>query len=80
MRGLRGEETVSVTITLECGGCEEKAPGGRIVSEFLSFSGRSWGFGRFVERVKWDVPPGWTKFDPYTGCTYCPVCTKELGL
>ncbi len=69
---------MSVKITLDCSGCGESAPGGRIKAEFRSFSGRSHGFGGAHVEIKWDVPVGWVKFDPYTYCTYCPDCWRSI--
>jgi hypothetical protein len=35
------------------------------------------GFGR-TEFELVEIPDGWMPFDPYTYCTYCPVCSEEL--
>ena len=69
---------MSVTITLTCDGCGSSVPGGRIRREFQSFSGRSHGFGGASNKIKWDHPEGWMPFDPYTYCTYCPDCWREI--
>ena len=67
---------MSVTIHLSCGGCDATAEGTRpLKSEFVSFSGRSYGFGSMLqEKATAVVPEGWIAFDPYTGCCYCPKC------
>ncbi len=73
--------SVFVTFDFVCGGCREKVTGERrmMTSEFLSFSGRSWGFGSHVQETpRPDPPEGWVSFDPYTGCCYCPECWASI--
>lgn len=70
---------MTVRISLHCGGCDAVANDvGRIRREFVSFSGRGYGFGRTHDRVEIDTPPGWVAFDPWTYCTYCPTCWAEI--
>jgi hypothetical protein len=72
---------MGVTVLFRCGGCEASAAGTTSLrKEFVSVSGRSWGFGRAVmtNTVEDVTPEGWTAFDPYTYCTYCPKCTREI--
>lgn len=71
---------MSVTLHLECDGCFEKTQVRLGHREFESFSGRSWGFGTWKmptidEAIE---PTGWAWCDPYTGCTYCPVCWEGI--
>ena len=71
---------MSATIRLSCDGCFETAETERFKRDFASFSGRSYGFGRFIETTPEDLvkPTGWVLMDPYTGCTYCPKCWAEI--
>lgn len=71
---------MSVTILLTCGGCGRETRGTDMIRRrFVSFSGKSHGFGRYVtdpiERV---VPEGWHAFDPYTQVSYCPECWDSI--
>ena len=71
---------MSVKVLFECGGCCAKAEGVEpLKREFVSLSGKSYGFGRYVNTNPEDVTPvGWIAFDPYTGCCYCPKCWKII--
>ena len=70
---------MSVRIMLHCSGCNrDPVPGGVVRQEFVSFSGRSYGFGNAQTRVELDVPDGWVAFDPYTYATYCPECWASI--
>lgn len=70
---------MSVLVTYECDGCDAKAAA-RLRSEFVSVSGRNYGFGKHVEDKASDVAPeGWVPFDPYTGCCYCPTCWQSIS-
>lgn len=70
---------MTTTIHMKCGGCdaEERVP---IRRTFRSFNGKGHGFGTFhVPTVTEAVEStGWVWSDPYTGCTYCPKCWKEI--
>lgn len=68
-----------VTVLFRCDGCEAQAPGtDRITQEFRSFSGRSWGFGKYHTASVLSVcPEGWIAFD-LIGATYCPKCAAEI--
>ena len=67
-----------IKILFECGGCDAKAEGW-LKREFVSISGRSWGFGSYREtKAQEAAPEGWVAFDPYTGCTYCPECWESI--
>ncbi len=68
---------MTIRVVFECGGCDATAEGTTwLKKEFVSFSGRSHGFGRAVpaNTVEDVTPEGWVAFDPYTYCTYCPTC------
>lgn len=64
---------------LSCGGCDAEAYSEPIRKHFESISGRSHGFGAWRQPdLDAAVPAGWVWSDPYTGCTYCPTCWKEI--
>lgn len=65
-----------VEIRLICSGCAT-APVtiGYMRHKFARLGNTN--FGRW-RTVLPDAPTGWTMFDPYTQCTYCPVCSEEL--
>lgn len=70
---------MGTSVQFVCDGCEAKAEA-RLRSEFVSVSGRSYGFGRRVEDKASEVAPeGWIPFDPYTGCCYCPKCWQGIA-
>ena len=70
---------MSTTIHMRCGGCdaEKEVP---ICRTLQSFSGRGYGFGAYHTPTldKVTEVTGWVWADPYTGCTYCPECWKEI--
>lgn len=67
-----------VKVIFQCGGCDAKAEA-HVSRQFVSVSGRSYGFGSYVEQKVSDVAPkGWIAFDPYTSCTYCPECWASI--
>lgn len=69
---------MSVTALYECGGCDATARA-RLTSQFVSVSGRPYGFGSRVEQKASEAAPeGWIAFDPYTGCCYCPACWLSI--
>ncbi len=68
-----------IKLMFQCDGCLAEAEGKSPSSEFISFSGRSYGFGsRHESPIRELSPDGWIAFDPYTGCTYCPECWKSI--
>lgn len=72
---------MGVKVVFECGGCFATVEGtDRLRREFVSFSGRSYGFGRNVpaNTVEDVTPEGWIAYDPYTHCTYCPTCWQSI--
>ncbi len=71
---------MGITLTFSCGGCDAFVQGKKAMTRtFHSFSGRSHGFGTYrIEPIEDLVPDGWIAFDPYTSCTYCPKCWKEI--
>jgi hypothetical protein len=74
---------VSVTVTFACGGCEATAtaPEQAVRREFVSLSGRDHGVGGYVVTpilIESAAPEGWVAFDPFTQCTYCPVCWAAI--
>ena len=72
---------MSVTVQFECDGCSTKASGTKpIRKEFVSVSGRSYGFGsaRYMDTVAEVAPEGWWPFDPYTYLCYCPECRAKI--
>ena len=71
---------MSVTVRFECGGCFAKTEGTKwIGSEFISLTGRGYGFGHWKrDTVESVAPDGWVAFDPYTQCCYCPKCWEEI--
>lgn len=70
---------MSVRVTFHCDGCDAKADGVRSLRrEFVSLSGRGYGFGNYVyDNVIDVVPEGWIVYD-IIGATYCPTCAKGL--
>ena len=69
---------MSVMITFACDGCDAKTSPERLKRQFHSFSGRGYGFGRYViDSPETLIPNGWIMYDQI-GCTYCPACTIEL--
>lgn len=69
---------MGVAVQFTCDGCEAKAEA-RLRSEFVSVSGRNYGFGSRVEDKASDAAPeGWVAFDPYTGCCYCATCWADI--
>lgn len=72
---------MSVTLKFSCNGCDAVAEGtGRLCKEFLSFSGRDYGFGtlRWITKPEDVAPEGWIAADDYTYMTYCPACWAEI--
>ena len=72
---------MSVTVHFSCGGCDAKAEGtAPLRMEFVSVSGRSYGFGapRMANTIDDVTPEGWIAYDPYTYCCYCPKCWGEI--
>lgn len=71
---------MSTRLHLKCDGCDAETHTERITRTFQSFNGRGYGFGRYHYPSIDDVvtPTGWVWSDPYTGCTYCPTCWKEI--
>ena len=71
---------MGVTVTFSCGGCFKKTEGtDRLSRQFVSITGRSYGFGSYVYNKSQDVAPeGWVAFDPFTGMCYCPECWAEI--
>ena len=76
---------IRVELNYSCGGCHKsQRVKDWIAREFRSFSGRDHGFGTHVfttdmsALVQKTCPEGWIAFDPYTSCTYCPECWKEI--
>ena len=65
---------------LRCGGCFAETHTAPIRRTFVSFNGLGHGYGRHQEPDidKAVEPTGWIWSDPYTGCTYCPECWKEI--
>jgi hypothetical protein len=65
---------------LICGGCDAEAYSEPIRKHFVGVTGRPHGFGTWrqpdLSRV---VPAGWVWSDPYTSCTYCPECWKQIA-
>lgn len=72
---------MSVRVVFECNGCDRKVDGtDRLRTEFVSFSGREYGFGsrRWVNAPDSVAPEGWVASDPYTGMCYCPECWASI--
>ncbi len=72
---------MSVRLELTCNGCAVgPVTGGYLRREFRSLDGqRAYGFGRWLLAVdERHAAEDWLLFDPYTSCTYCPVCAEEL--
>ena len=69
-----------ITVTFSCCGCDAVAKGTEgLRRQFLSITGRDYGFGSYRYDTAEDVTPeGWIAFDPYTGCTYCPDCWASI--
>ena len=70
---------MSVKITFECNGCGAAAAGTkRLEGRFLSFDGKSYGFGRWIRDEVEDVAPeGWFH-SAHTQRTYCPKCWENI--
>jgi hypothetical protein len=76
-----GGATVSVRVVFSCSGCSAEVCGtGPLSREFVSFSGRGYGFGTIVQSATVEslAPEGWVAYDPYTYATYCPACWAEI--
>jgi hypothetical protein len=72
---------VSTRLHLRCDGCFKEAEGGYLRKKFASVSGRSYGFGSWqMPNIDAAVPDGWVWSDPFTACTYCPECWKEIEM
>ena len=70
---------MSVRLLLSCGGCRATITTDRLRKRFVSFSGRSYGFGTYqLDDPEALTPDGWMMFDPYTQLTYCPECWAGL--
>lgn len=68
---------MSVQVTLHCDGCNAgPIKAGRVAREFVGSHG-DWGLGIWRTHLP-PEPADWMMFDPYTQCTYCPVCSEEL--
>ncbi len=66
---------MSTRLHLRCDGCFKEAEGGYLRKTFQSVSGV--GVWQMPDLEK-AVPDGWVWSDPYTACTYCPECWKEI--
>ena len=72
---------MSVTVHYECDGCFKKAEGTeRLRMEFVSVTGRSYGFGspQPMNTPTSVAPLGWWVFDPATYLCYCPKCRAKI--
>ena len=71
---------MGTTIKMSCGGCEATAETGPIIRTLHSVTGKSYGYGayRYPTISEMVEPTGWVWSDPYTGCTYCPDCWKQI--
>jgi hypothetical protein len=72
---------MGVEVLFQCDGCFKGTRGtGRLMREFVSVSGRSYGIGsvRPANTIEDVAPEGWIAYDPYTYCTYCPSCWDEI--
>jgi len=71
---------MSTRLHLKCDGCDAETHTERINKKFVSVSGKSYGFGAYVQPdIEATVAPtGWIWSDPYTSCTYCPKCWAEI--
>jgi hypothetical protein len=75
---------IRVTLHYSCGGCDARESVETwIKRQFLSFSGRDYGFGSYVfdsqaKLADETCPKDWIAFDPYTSATYCPKCWDEI--
>lgn len=71
---------MTTRIHLKCDGCDAETHTAPIRKEFISFSGRGHGFGKW-HNPDLDAavqPTGWVWSDPATSCTYCPDCWKQI--
>ena len=74
---------MSVKVIFKCSGCDAIADGtDTIKKQFVSFSGKGHGFGRYIlyPPIEEIVPEGWVAFDPYTLTTYCKKCWDDINL
>lgn len=70
---------MSIKVIYKCNGCFVEASVDLPGATFDSFNGKGYGFGYIrYPNVRDHVPDGWIDYDPYTYCTYCPVCVKEI--
>jgi hypothetical protein len=70
---------MTTRLHLRCGGCDAEAHSDPIRKRFVSVSGRSHGLGAWQQPdLDAVAPAGWVWSDPYTSCTYCPECWKQI--
>lgn len=72
---------MTTQLHMKCDGCFVEAYTPRFKKTFESASGRSYGFGSWRQPDIDEVvsPTGWVWSDPYTSCTYCPECWKQVS-
>ena len=70
---------MGTTLHLRCGGCDAEAHSKPFRKHFVSVTGRSHGIGSWqTPKIDDIVPEGWVWSDPFTACTYCPECWKQI--
>jgi hypothetical protein len=73
---------IRATVTYECGGCPAAVTTESIPMRATWESAFGGPLVRVLTLPKLDptehTPDGWTAFDPYTNCTYCPACWKAI--
>lgn len=70
-----------IRVVFDCDGCDATTIGtDRLKRHFESFSGRDYGFGRWVpsNTIESVTPDGWIAYD-LIGATYCPKCWAEIN-
>ena len=70
---------MSVSIVLNCDGCEASTQGGSMYRHLGPRVGHSLYLRPTLEAAfEAAVPDGWVAYDPWTYCTYCPDCWESI--
>jgi hypothetical protein len=64
-----------ITVKFECDGCDATIDGCKTLQQTYEEPLRTVPLRGAIEDM---ASKGWVAFDPYTHCTYCPECWKEI--